>query len=240
MVRRDALKNMLLMGCGTAASLTPAFGMDKNTLVNQESRTSRKVLLVNGSPRKEGCTYTALTEVAGALQRSGVDSEMLHVGSQALSGCKGCGACRESARCVIEDTVNEVIDRLEEFDGFVFGTPVHYASASGFITPFLDRLFFASSQKMAYKPGAAIASCRRGGSIQAVDQLNKYFTINNMPVVSSRYWNMVYGNTPEEVRNDKEGMQIMRTLGNNMAWMIQSLQIAKAAGISIPEPEPRT
>ncbi|MCD7930365.1 MAG: flavodoxin family protein [Tannerellaceae bacterium] len=232
MERRDALKKMAVGAAvswiGVEANATP-----DTPHMNQQAM---KVLLVNGSPNKEGCTYTALTEIAGVLQNEGINSEIMYIASKPLSGCRGCSACRNTGRCVIDDIVNEVIDRIDEFDGFVFGTPVHYASASGFITPFLDRLFYAASKKMAYKPGAAVASCRRAGSTSALDQLNKYFTINNMPLVSSQYWNMVFGFTPDDVRNDKEGLQIMRTLGANMAWMLKCLEAGKALGINPPVP----
>ncbi|MCD7935471.1 MAG: flavodoxin family protein [Tannerellaceae bacterium] len=234
MVRRDALKSLLLIG-GSVAWV----GMKGSVLTNNKKNDCMKVLLVNGSPNKEGCTYTALQEISETLGKEGIGSEILYIASKPLSGCRGCGACRNTGRCVIDDIVNEVIDRLDEFDGFIFGSPVHYASASGFITPFLDRLFYAASHKMAYKPGAAIVSCRRAGSTAALDQLNKYFTISNMPVVSSQYWNMVHGFSPDDVRKDKEGLQIMRTLARNMAWLLHCIQAGKTAGINRPQPEPR-
>lgn len=198
-----------------------------------------KVLLVNGSPNEKGCTYTALTEVAGALQRQGVATEIFHAGAGPLSGCLGCGACQETGKCFMDDPVNDFLNKAAEANGFVFGTPVHFASASGVLTAFMDRVFFAGlrSSLLAYKPAAAVASCRRGGATATFDQLNKYFTINNMPVVSSQYWNMVHGNTPEEVRQDLEGLQTMRTLGGNMAWLLKSIEAGKAAGVALPEKE---
>ncbi|MCC8035048.1 MAG: flavodoxin family protein [Rikenellaceae bacterium] len=194
-----------------------------------------KVLLVNGSPNRNGCTYTALSEIAASLEADGVQADILWLGNKPIGGCVACGRCRELGKCVIDDIVNETLEKVGGYDGFVFGSPVHYAAASGFITPFLDRLFFAGSGRMQYKPGAAIVSCRRAGSTAALDQLNKYFTINNMPVVSSQYWNMVHGHTPDEVRQDLEGMQIMRTLGRNMAWLIGCIR----SGPATPEAEPR-
>ncbi len=198
-----------------------------------------KVLLMNGSPNKKGCTYTALCEVEKELNKQNVETEILHLGQKPIRGCTACGKCLETGKCVFDDTVNVALVKAGQSDGFVFGSPVHYAGASGFITSFLDRCFFAGSAVFAYKPGAAIVSCRRGGATAALDQLNKYFTINNMPVVSSQYWNMVHGNTPQEVLQDLEGMQTMRGLGRNMAWLLKSIQAGKKAGVVLPAPEER-
>ena len=198
-----------------------------------------KVLLINGSPKKEGCTYTALTEVAQELEKNGIDTEIFHVGNKPIIGCTGCGFCSKSGshQCVYtEDAVNEAIIKVKEADGVIFGSPVHYASASGAITSFLDRLFYAG-YPMAHKPGAAVASCRRGGATATLDQINKYFGIAQMPLVSSNYWNMVHGNTPDEVRQDEEGMQTMRVLGRNMAWLLKCIEAGKNAGIEKPELE---
>lgn len=196
------------------------------------------VLLLNGSPNANGCTDTALREVAAALEREGISTELFHAGEGPVAGCTGCGICKETGRCVFEDNVNIVLQKAELADGFIFGAPVHYAGVAGVMTTFLDRLFFAGSC-FAYKPGAAVVSCRRGGSTAALDRLNKYFTISCMPVVSSQYWNMVHGNTPEEVRQDLEGMQTLRLLGKNMAWLLRSIEAGRRAGLSIPEAEPR-
>lgn len=196
-----------------------------------------KVILVNGSPKKNGCTYTALTEVAGALGKNGIETEIFHVGNKPLAGCMGCGACLKTGKCFMDDTVNEFVEKAKEADGFVFGSPVHYAAASGAITSFLDRAFYGKGSVFAGKPGASVVSCRRGGASAAFDQLNKYFTISSMPVVSSQYWNQVHGTTPEEVRQDEEGMQTMRTLGNNMAWLLKCIELGKKEGISFPEGE---
>ncbi|HEY5575730.1 MAG TPA: flavodoxin family protein [Clostridiaceae bacterium] len=198
-----------------------------------------KVLLVNGSPHAEGCTFTALTEVAGALEKQGIETEMFQLGTKAISGCLGCGACYNTGRCFMNDSVNEFLDKALEADGFVFGSPVHYASASGMLSSFMDRVFFAGSAtgKFAYKPAAAVVSARRAGTTSAFDQINKYFTISNMPIVSSQYWNMVHGFTPEDVKMDLEGMQTMRTLGNNMAWLLKSIETGKTQGLPLPERE---
>jgi len=200
-----------------------------------------KVLLINGSFNVKGCTYTALCEVEKELNKAGIETEIFHVGKQPVRGCTGCGSCYKtrSGKCVFnDDTVNIALEKAQSADGFIFGSPVHYASASGMITSFLDRFFYAGSN-FAYKPGAAVVSCRRGGSTAALDQLNKYFTIASMPIVSSQYWNMVHGNTPEEVMQDLEGLQTMRTLGKNMAWLLKSIEAGKKAGVNLPEKEAR-
>jgi multimeric flavodoxin WrbA len=166
-----------------------------------------------------------------------METEMIQVGTKPVSGCLGCGACIKTGKCVIDDVVNEFIEKAKEADGFVFGSPVHYAGASGAITSFMDRAFYGKAAIYADKPAAAIVSCRRGGATAAFEQLNKYFTISNMPIVSSQYWNMVHGNTPEQVRQDLEGLQTMRTLGKNMAWLLKCIEAGKAAGIAKPERE---
>lgn len=197
-----------------------------------------KVILVNGSPREKGCTYTALCEVAGALEKNGIETEIFQVGAKPIAGCIGCNVCLKNGRCFVDDPVNEFVEKAKTADGFVFGSPVHYAAASGAITSFLDRAFYGKGNVFAGKLGAAVVSCRRGGAASAFDQLNKYFTINSMPVVSSQYWNQVHGNTPDEVRQDAEGLQTMRTLGSNMAWLLKCIQAGAAAGITFPEREP--
>ncbi len=200
-----------------------------------------KVQLINGSPEEKRCTYTALCEVGKGLREEGIETEIVHIGSQAIIGCTDCGYCLKERknRCFYEkDSVNQILEKSKEADGFVFGSPVHYAGASGAMTSFLDR-FFRCGTDLQYKPGAVVVSCRRGGATAAFDQLNKYLTISNMPVVSSQYWNMVHGNTPDEVRQDQEGLQTMRTIGKNMAWLLQCLQAGKEAGVSLPEKEKR-
>ena len=199
-----------------------------------------KVLLINGSPKEKGCTYTALCEVAKTLNEENIETEIFHIGNKPIRGCIGCGNCAktQSGRCVFnDDTVNVALKKAQEADGFIFGSPVHYAAASGAITSFLDRAFYAGKKYFEYKPGAAIVSCRRAGSTATLEQLNKYFTISNMPLVSSLYWCMVHGNTPEEVVQDLEGMQIMRTLGKNMAWLLKCIKVGQANHINIPKKE---
>jgi len=198
-----------------------------------------KVLLVNGSPNEFGCTHTALTEIAGALKVAGVDSQIFHIGKDALSGCIACGFCRKEWKCVFDDKVNEFAKLSKEFDGFVFGGPVHYAAAGGALNSFMDRAFYSASVLFRGKPAATIVSCRRGGATAALDNLNKYLTISQMPIVTSQYWNMVHGHTPEQVKQDEEGMQTMRVLGNNMAWLLKCLEAGKIAGITLPEKEKR-
>ncbi len=209
--------------------------MDYNPKGKEEAM---KVLLVNGSAKEKGCTYTALTEVADALECNGIETEIFQLGAEPLAGCIGCCACLKNGKCFREDVVNAFVGKAKEADGFIFGSPVHYAGASGAITSFLDRAFYGKGAIYQGKPGACVVSCRRGGATATFDQLNKYFTINCMPVVSSQYWNMVHGNTPDEVRLDLEGMQIMRTLGNNMAWMLKCIEAGKREGIEFPEREP--
>lgn len=195
-----------------------------------------KVLLVNGSPRKEGCTYTALSCVAAALNEDGIETEIINVGKTS-SGCMGCGYCSKMGKCVNDtDMVNQIIARLNEFDGFVFGSPVHYASASGAITSFMDRLFYAGSKDLRYKVGACVASARRGGTTATLDQLAKHLTISSMPVVSSSYWNMVHGSTPEDVMRDEEGVQTMYNLGHNMAWLLKCIELGKENNVPHPTP----
>lgn len=201
-----------------------------------------KVLLINGSPKKKGCTFTALSEVAGVLEQEGIQTEIFHIGIKPVMGCLGCNACRKAGqgKCMyVEDAVNVALEKAKEADGFIFGTPVHYAAAAGMMSAFLDRFFYASNGGFPYKPGAAVISCRRSGATATFDEINKYFTITQMPVVSSHYWNMVHGNTPEEVKQDLEGMQVLRQLGRNMAWMLKCFEAGKQNGISLPEQEER-
>lgn len=197
-----------------------------------------KVLLINGSPHKDGCTFTALNEVAKTLEKNGIATEILYLGVKPIAGCIACGKCSQLGKCFIDDKVNEILARCDEFDGVVIGSPVYYAGPSGQIRAFLDRLFYAGGRRFAGKPGAAVVSCRRGGATAAFDQLNKYFTISSMPIVSSQYWNQVHGAYAEQVLQDEEGMQTMRTLGNNMAWLLKCIQLGKENGITLPEREP--
>ncbi len=197
-----------------------------------------KVILVNGSPHQHGCTDMALQKTAEAFEDLGVSTEIFWVGSKPISGCIGCGACKKGlGRCAIDDTVNEFVLRAADADGFVFGSPVHYAAISGAMGSFMDRAFYSGGKSMAFKPAAGVVSCRRGGASAAFDQLNKYFTINNMPVVGSQYWNQVHGNTPEQVLQDIEGIQTLSTLAKNMTWLLNCIEAGKAAGIACPVAE---
>ncbi|MBR2024117.1 MAG: flavodoxin family protein [Clostridia bacterium] len=190
-----------------------------------------KVLLVNGSYHENGCTRTALDEVAKALHANGVETEIYWIGQNPVNGCKGCWACKKTKKCVIDDGVNEFVEKASEFDGFVFGSPVYYASASGALVSFMDRIFYSGGKSFAYKPAAAVVSCRRAGASTTFDVINKYFTINNMQIVGSNYWNEVHGNKAEEVLQDEEGLQTMRILGNNMAWLLKCIALGKEAGL---------
>lgn len=199
-----------------------------------------KVLMINGSPNREGCTFTALKEVEKELVKCKIETEILHIGKQAVRGCIGCGGCAGKGACIFgEDSVNEAISKMRESDGLIIGSPVYYAAANGSLSSFLDRMFYAGGSFFERKPGAAVVSARRAGTTAALDELNKYFTISQMPLVSSQYWNMVHGNTPEQVMNDLEGLQVMRTLGKNMVWLLQCIEAGKKAGVSEPEKEDR-
>lgn len=198
-----------------------------------------KILLINGSPNEKGCTYTALSEIAGTLAKNHVESEILYLGKKPVAGCIACGKCFQTGHCVFDDKVNEVLEKLDEYNGIVVGSPVYYAGPAGQLCAFLDRLFFCSERRMAGKLGAAVVSCRRGGASAAFDRLNKYFTICNMTVVGSQYWNQVHGFTPEDVRRDEEGLQTMRTLAQNIIWLLKSMEAGKRAGIEAPVYERR-
>lgn len=197
-----------------------------------------KALLINGSPHQRGCTYTALHEVEKTLQQHGVVTEMLHIGSRTISGCIACMKCMQTGYCFRNDIVTDIQKRLDEFDAFVIGSPVYYSGPSGQLISFLNRLFLSSQDRMAGKLGAAVVSCRRGGASATFEQLNQYFTIANMPIVSSQYWNSVHGFTPDDVRQDTEGLQTMRTLGENMAWLLKCIACGRQNGITRPDYEP--
>ena len=199
-----------------------------------------KVLLVNGGPHKEGCTYTALKEVEKELKNEGIETEIFWIGVKPISGCIACKKCTENGKCIFDDAVNEFAEKCKNADGFVFGSPVHYAGATGALTSFMDRLFYSTSSNRSLfklKPATCVVSARRAGTTATFDQINKYFTINQMPIISSRYWNMVHGSNPDEVRKDEEGLQIMRILGKNMAYFLKCQEAGKKAGIPIPKEE---
>jgi len=196
-----------------------------------------KVLMINGSPHERGTTRRALDEIAKALLENGVESEIITVGDKKISGCMVCGGCAKTGKCAIsDDIVNDVIKKIEEADGLIVGSPVYYASLNGTLKCLLDRVFYAKSS-FAYKPAAAVAAARRAGTSATLDIINKYFMISNMPVVSSQYWNMVHGSNGAQVEQDEEGLQTMRVLGRNMAWLIKCIDSAKKNGIFPPEQE---
>lgn len=198
-----------------------------------------KALLVNGSPRPKGCTFTALSELAKTLEENGIETEIIQIGNKDIRGCIACRKCHStgSGKCIFDDIVNEVAPKFAEADAFVIGSPVYFASPAGGAVAFLDRLFFSTlNVDKTMKVGAAVVSCRRGGNTATFDMLNKYFTMTGMPVVSSQYWNMVYGGSPEEVLQDEEGLQTMRTLGRNMAFLMKSIELGKQQ-MGLPEKE---
>ena len=198
-----------------------------------------KVLLINGSPHAQGCTYTALSVVADELRKNGVETEIVHVGHKDIRGCIGCYKCRELGRCVFDkDVVNELSQKFAEADGLVVGSPVYYAGMNGTLKSLLDRLFFSAPFSKRFKVGAAVVSARRMGTTSTLDELNKYFLHGEMPVASSRYWNAVHGNTAEEVMKDEEGLQTMRYLGRNLAFLIRAIR-AERERAGLPEEEPQ-
>lgn len=196
-----------------------------------------KVLLVNGSSRKNGCTQAALSEVARALNEEGVETEIFFIGNEALPDCIACRKCKGTGRCIFHDIVNEFVEKAKSADGFVFGSPVYYAHPSGRLLTFMDRVFYSGSAAFCFKPAAAVLSARRAGTTASMDVINKYFTINSMPVVSSTYWNQVYGAQPEQILEDKEGLMTMYNIGKNMAWVLKCLELGKEHGLTHPENE---
>ncbi len=196
-----------------------------------------KVLLINGGPHKSGVTAEALSEISATLEKEGIGAETIWLGNDPIAGCIGCGVCKKTGSCFRKDIVNIVSERLEEFDGFIFASPVHYAACSGALSSFMDRLFMSSAVKMYLKPAAAVVCCRRGGASAAFDEINKYFTMTCMPVISSQYWNQVHGSNAEQARQDQEGMQTMRTLASNMAYILKCLEAGRNCGILPPVKE---
>ncbi|MGI6719172.1 MAG: flavodoxin family protein [Bacteroidales bacterium] len=198
-----------------------------------------KVLLINGSPKKDGCTYTALNECAKTLNKNGVETEILYLGKDPIAGCIACGSCKKSGYCFRKDIVNKTQEKLNEIDGIIIGSPVYFSGPTGQLISFLDRLFYSSGSTMEGKLGASVVACRRGGASATFELLNQYFTIKKMPIVSSQYWNSVHGNTPEEVQQDEEGLQTMRVLGQNMAWLLKCIENGKKNNIELPKYEPK-
>lgn len=194
-----------------------------------------KVLLLNGSPRSNGNTYIALEEISKTLALEGIDSEIFQIGTEPISGCIACGGCNTEDKCIIEDRVADFIEAMNKCDGLIVGTPVYYASPAGSLISLLDRAFYSSD--FSHKPAAAVACARRAGTTAALDVINKYFSISQMPIVSSTYWNMVHGRRAGEAAMDTEGLQTMRNLAKNMAWMLKCIEAGKNAGIQLPEAE---
>lgn len=196
-----------------------------------------KVLLVNGSPNKNGTTNRALEEVGKVLRENGIETEMFWIGIKPIMECTGCSKCFKSKRCIYNDVVNEFLEKVEECDGFVFGTAVHFAGVNGSMNSFMDRAFYGKGNLFKGKVAAGIACCRRAGTIGAFDRLNKYFSYSCMPIVSSDYWNGVFGFNADDAEKDLEGLQTMRVLGNNMAWLLKCIELGKKNGVNFPEME---
>lgn len=197
-----------------------------------------KVLMINGSPHAKGTTYAALHEMEKIFVENGIEVKLVQVGNKDIRGCVACGHCYQNGKCVFDDIVNELAEDLKECDGLVVGTPVYYSSVNGTLMSLLQRLFYSQNANLTMKVGAGVVAARRGGLSSTFDELNKFFTISGMPVASSQYWNSVHGNNAEEAAQDKEGMQIMRTLANNMIFLMKSIALGKEA-FGLPEKEPR-
>jgi multimeric flavodoxin WrbA len=200
-----------------------------------------KVLLVNGSPHKSGCTNEALSVIADTLKAEGIESGTYWIGNKPIGGCISCNGCAGKGKCVFEDSVNEFTEMAQQYDGFIFGSPVYYSGMNGSLMSLMDRVFYSAAAKephpFRFKPAAAIVSARRAGTTSALDQINKYFMNQQMPIISSRYWNMVHGRTAEDVRKDEEGLQIMRYLARNMSWFLKLKEAGEKAGIPLPKQE---
>lgn len=199
-----------------------------------------KVMLLNGSPHGHGTTRAALDECARTLSECGVETETVSIGTAAIAGCRSCGACPRLGRCVIDDGVNAFAEKLRAADGLIVGAPVYYASPNGSVIAFLDRLFFSSKGRFAHKPAAAVTVARRAGTVASFDVLNKYFSISQMPIVTASYWNDVFGYTGEEAKKDAEGMQTMRNLARNMAWLLKCIELGRQNGLNPPKNESGT
>ena len=196
-----------------------------------------KVLLLNGSPHKKGCTFVALNEMVKVFEEKGIEAELVQVGNLALPGCIACGFCGRNGRCVRNDIVNELAPKFEAADGLVVGSPVYYGGPNATLTAVLDRLFYSTSFDKSLKVGAAVTSCRRGGNETTFDRLNKYFGISGMPIAGGQYWNGIHGANAEQAMQDAEGLQSMRTLARQMAFLMQSIELGKAQ-LGLPETEP--
>ncbi len=239
MNRRQFLKSAVITAVGTFALNSCKKTVFESNKISKRS-SKMKVLLVNGSPHKEGCTYTALKIVSDTLNKEGIETEIFWIETKPLSGCLGCGICFKKHKCVFDDVVNEFAEKAKNCDGFVFGSPVHYASMSGAMTSFMDRVFMSDeggNHNLLRKPAAVVTSSRRAGATATLDQLQKWLSYSEMPIISSRYWNEVHGFTPQDVLKDEEGVQIMKVLGKNMAWFLKCIQAGKENGIAEPKTE---
>lgn len=200
-----------------------------------------KILMINGSPNQNGCTYTALSEMAAVFEKNGIETEILWLGKKATPDCIACCKCQQGGGCVFNDEVNDIAARIDDIDGFVFGSPVYYGGPTGRLTSFMDRLFFSiPNEKFAGKLAASVVSCRRGGATSAFQRLNQYYLMENMIVAGSQYWNQVHGSDPEQVKRDAEGLQTMRTLAQNMTWLLQSIKSGRENGVEAPQYEDKT
>lgn len=196
-----------------------------------------KVLLINGSPKEDGCTFTALSALEIMLKQEGLETEIYNVGNQAVHGCADCLMCLETGRCAYEDdSANEIIAKIQEADGLIIGSPVYFAAVNGALNALLDRVFYAAGSTFAHKPAAAIASARRAGTSTTIDQLNKYFAVSQMPIVTSTYWNNIHGRRSGQIAQDQEGLQTLMNLAKNMAWMLRCIEAGKEKGIMPPAP----
>ncbi|MBE6528005.1 MAG: flavodoxin family protein [Thermoplasmata archaeon] len=196
-----------------------------------------KVMLINGSPHEKGCTYTALKEVADTLEENGVSAEIHWIGKGDIVGCKACGYCAKNGCCVTNDDVNVVSKRVDEFDGFIFGAPVYYSGPAGQMNAWMDRFFYVNAKRLKGKTASSVVNARRGGNSASFERLNQYYLICGMVVPGSQYWNMTHGSNPDDVRKDKEGLQTMRTLGRNTAWILKCIEAGRKAGVEFPVPE---
>ena len=249
--RRTALKHISL---GAAGTLGAVYGLDKLTANNTDKEISNqpttvpvsgdtpmKVLLINGSPRSNGNTFICLSEIAEILQAEGIQTHLIQIGAKATQGCTACNHCWQSGECVFTDsTYLEIKQHLSESDGIIVGSPVYFSGPTGPLCALLDRLFYTSGALIHNKAAAAITVCRRSGGTATLDRLHKYFAFGRMQIISSQYWNIAHGAEPGEVREDKEGLQIMRTLARNMAWNIRNTRLAQQAGPIKEEPQERT
>lgn len=197
-----------------------------------------KVIMINGSPHKDGTTVRALKEISEKLKDNGIETEIIHIGALNIRGCIACGACAKLGKCVFnDDPVNETVEKIKNADGLIVGSPVYYASISGTLKSFLDRLFYSSAGALCGKPAAAVTVARRAGTTATLDIINKYFAISSMPIITSQYWNMVHGLNKEQAEQDIEGLQTMRILAKNFAWILKCIEMGKQQGITFPEKE---